>query len=439
MRLKSITLRNIRLFGDEAQTLVFDERKPVTVILGNNGCGKSTILDAASIMLSSFTGAFPGNVEKNFSDWDVHIQHLEDIADYLACKATISEERDFEISRFRKGQTKAPASNLKPLKEYAESLQRQINEGNSHTELPILAYYGTNRAYLQTPARRTYSNKIFRRWDCYNSALDSSTEFKRFFSWFDNKEDEERREKEKRKDFNYKDPVLEAVRKAICDLLNNKYSNPRIDIRPLRFDIDQIDDQGQVEKTLRLEQFSDGYKIVIAMVADIASRMAEANPNLTNPLKTSGIVLIDEVDLHLHPKWQRTILKDLNRVFPNVQFIVTTHSPIILLGATDIAQIVLLDGYHIIDDTNVDISRYDVSQVLLTQLFGLESVYSPEYDKLFNQHRDLLRRYNTLNEDEKRELSQLDNEMKDFSYGQSLKDVQINDLLKKISKKLDIE
>jgi len=437
MRLKSLTLRNVRLFGNESQTISFDAAKPVTIILGNNGSGKSTILDAASIMLSAFTGSFPGNSEKLFTDADIHVDDNNTLSDYLSCKAVISADTDYEIERYRRGISKAPQPQLKSLRTLAESLLSRLK--THEVGLPILAYYGTNRTYLQTPARRTYSQARYSRWDCYNSALDSATEFKRFFSWFDNKEDEERREKEERKDFDYRDPVLESVRKAIRDLLKGRYANPRIDIHPLRFDLDQLDNQGQVDKTLRLEQFSDGYKIIIAMVADIASRMAEGNPDMDEPLMTSGIVLIDEVDLHLHPKWQRTILKDLHRVFPNVQFIVTTHSPIILLGAADIAQIVLLDGSHIIDDTNLDISRYDVSQILLTQLFGLESVYSPKYDEMFKRHEDLLLRYHTLTKEEQEELSKLDKQMRDFSYSQSLDDIKINDLVKKMAKKLNIE
>jgi predicted ATP-binding protein involved in virulence len=425
------------LFGNESQTISFDAAKPVTIILGNNGSGKSTILDAASIMLSAFTGSFPGNSEKLFTDADIHVDDNNTLSDYLSCKAVISADTDYEIERYRRGISKAPQPQLKSLRTLAESLLSRLK--THEVGLPILAYYGTNRTYLQTPARRTYSQARYSRWDCYNSALDSATEFKRFFSWFDNKEDEERREKEERKDFDYRDPVLESVRKAIRDLLKGRYANPRIDIHPLRFDLDQLDNQGQVDKTLRLEQFSDGYKIIIAMVADIASRMAEGNPDMDEPLMTSGIVLIDEVDLHLHPKWQRTILKDLHRVFPNVQFIVTTHSPIILLGAADIAQIVLLDGSHIIDDTNLDISRYDVSQILLTQLFGLESVYSPKYDEMFKRHEDLLLRYHTLTKEEQEELSKLDKQMRDFSYSQSLDDIKINDLVKKMAKKLNIE
>ena len=83
-------------------------------------------------------------------------------------------------------------------------------------------------------------------------------------------------------------------------------------------------------ETLSLNQLSDGEKNMIAMVGDIARRLSMANPSMDNPLEGDGIVMIDEVDLHLHPKWQRLIISKLVEVFPNTQFIVTTHSPQIL-------------------------------------------------------------------------------------------------------------
>ena len=103
-----------------------------------------------------------------------------------------------------------------------------------------------------------------------------------------------------------------------------EFSNPRID-KPAGIAIDWK--YNGIEKTLRIEQFSDGYRTTLAMVMDIAARMAEANPAMREPLETEGVVMIDEVDLHLHPGWQQTILLDLMKAFPNVQFIVTTHSP----------------------------------------------------------------------------------------------------------------
>ena len=78
---------------------------------------------------------------------------------------------------------------------------------------------------------------------------------------------------------------------------------------------------------------SDGEKGIISLVADIAYRMALLNPNLLDKvLETPGVVLIDEIDLHLHPSWQKKIMDNLMSIFPNIQFIVTTHSPSILLN-----------------------------------------------------------------------------------------------------------
>ncbi len=93
-----------------------------------------------------------------------------------------------------------------------------------------------------------------------------------------------------------------------------------------------VDWQDPMQQThaLRIEQLSDGYRTTLAMIMDIAARMTEANPHMADPLLSAGVILIDEIELHLHPGWQQRILGDLTRAFPNVQFIVTTHSPQIL-------------------------------------------------------------------------------------------------------------
>ena len=111
------------------------------------------------------------------------------------------------------------------------------------------------------------------------------------------------------------------------------FVNPHTELDPLCFMIDWENEN----KNLRIDQLSDGYRTTLAMVMDIASRIAllckhSANnsPNIELALNTEGIVLIDEVDLHLHPSWQQRILPDLLRTFPGIQFIVTTHSPQVL-------------------------------------------------------------------------------------------------------------
>ena len=81
---------------------------------------------------------------------------------------------------------------------------------------------------------------------------------------------------------------------------------------------------------IQIDQLSGGYKAVLSVIADIAKRLSMANPDSLNPLEEEAVILIDELDLHLHPKWQKEIVADLKRTFPNSQFIVSTHSPFIV-------------------------------------------------------------------------------------------------------------
>ena len=151
------------------------------------------------------------------------------------------------------------------------------------------------------------------------------TNFKKLFEYFYFLEDLERREKLEKADLNYENGQLSAIRAAICAFLT-EYTNPRTALQPLRFLLDHKDGTAY-----SIEQLSDGYKTSLAMVMDIASRAVEANPHLgVDALKASGIVLIDEIELHLHPSWQQRIIPDLRRTFPNIQFICTTHSPQVL-------------------------------------------------------------------------------------------------------------
>ncbi|MCK5342653.1 MAG: AAA family ATPase, partial [Candidatus Heimdallarchaeota archaeon] len=121
-------------------------------------------------------------------------------------------------------------------------------------------------------------------------------------------------------DSQFLDPQLEAVRNALSRLLPD-FSNFTVRRNPLRMEVEKNG------KSLTVNQLSGGELNLIAMVGDLARRMAIANPDSTKPLEGSGIVLIDEIDLHLHPKWQRTIVPKLLHVFPNCQFIISTHSP----------------------------------------------------------------------------------------------------------------
>ncbi|MFM8296677.1 MAG: AAA family ATPase, partial [Microcystaceae cyanobacterium] len=125
----------------------------------------------------------------------------------------------------------------------------------------------------------------------------------------------------------YQDKQLEGVRVAINKLIP-EFSNLRVRRNPLRMTVNKT--IGDKVEELTINQLSDGEKCLLAMVGDIARRLAIANPGLDDPLQGEGIVLIDEIELHLHPQWQHRIIPRLTETFPNCQFIVTTHSPLVL-------------------------------------------------------------------------------------------------------------
>ena len=183
----------------------------------------------------------------------------------------------------------------------------------------LAVYYPTNRAVLDIPSAYQEPTHRFDQLSAYDQALSGKwSSFRIFFEWFRDREDlENERRLETPK---FRDRELQAVRTAIRRFLPG-CSAVRIRRAPLRMVIDKNGEE------LRVDQLSDGEKCTLAMVGDLARRMAIANPSPEDPLGGAGIVLIDEIDLHLHPGWQRHVVSALEATFPNCQFLVSTHSP----------------------------------------------------------------------------------------------------------------
>ena len=181
---------------------------------------------------------------------------------------------------------------------------------------------------FDAPQRRRGFKTEFSRYAALEGALSARTNFREFFEWFYAKENEELREQKARQGFDFRLKELNAVRTAIERMVQG-ISDPRIETGPLRFVVTVKSGRGASEE-LALDQLSGGVRIMLALAADLARRMAQGNPHFASPLESEAIVLIDEVELHLHPAWQQRVLADLTRTFPNAQFIVSTHSPQVL-------------------------------------------------------------------------------------------------------------
>lgn len=158
-----------------------------------------------------------------------------------------------------------------------------------------------------------------------------------------------------------------------------------------------------------IHQLSLGYKTMVTWMIDLAARMFERYPNSQDPLSEPAIVLVDEIDLHLHPKWQKNIFNYLSDKFPQTQFIVTAHSPLVVQSAPRDANIVLLrkdDDHVVIDNDLKSVQNWRIDQILTSDLFGLESARGEEAEKKLAERKELLSKED-LTREEKMRLDEL--------------------------------
>lgn len=352
MKLKHVTLENFR--GFKKLELTLDPQ--LTVLVGANGAGKSSVLDAIAILLSRITSYVRGGAgRRDIRELDISNLSSNTI---IGLKALEQEEFSWGTLKVKRGHT-APTFNKKPplkLSLYAKHIKQIITDANGLCSIPLFSYYPVNRAVLDIPLRirKSHDFNLLSAWD---GSLTSASNFRSFFEWFREREDLENEIKSyklsdelkmllsnsdhspdsaayQRLKNDYKDPQLLSVRQALYEFLP-EFESFAVRRSPLRMVVQKH------AQEVRVDQLSDGEKCLIALVADIARRLAIANPTLNAPLQGEGVVLIDEVDLHLHPAWQRMVLPKLTATFPNCQFIVSTHSPQIL-GEVDASQIRIL-------------------------------------------------------------------------------------------------
>lgn len=348
MKVKRLELKGFRGFDEIVLDFDTSPQRP-TVFIGVNGVGKSSVLDSLVILLSWFIKRieFDPDSKKPLQSETEHrslpesqfaygypFEDIKNNCDNASGKILIdyqSEEIQWTISTVFQLHNYVEDTNtnhtINMSSEEVEELNiltkkiRDATRKNSYESLPIIIYYSVNRSSSQIPliSQDIVSTTAI---DAYKNALDrKSIDSKEFFQWYRNTEDLEN--ERIRDDANYKDKQLVAVRNAIHTLIP-EFDDLRVKRNPLRMTVNKNTQE------LIIDQLSDGEKCLLAMVGDIARRLAIANPSLDDPLQGEGIVLIDEIELHLYPQWQHKIIPRLTETFPNCQFIVTTHSPQVL-------------------------------------------------------------------------------------------------------------
>lgn len=377
MKINQLTLKNYRRFADLNISFELDSDNKTTVFIGNNGAGKTAILDALVLNLSWLIARINREKGKGKSIDDTDILNGTSSAtvylwlSYNKCPFTLT------VAGTRKGHSKQKIeSQLTEVSKLADIFRQQLTDNSENAPLPLIVYYPVNRVVVDIPLKiRTRHN--FEQIDGYDNALQQGVDFRRFFEWFRDREDAENEFKVAATDHikelflqqnlsleilhsaSTPDKQLESVRRAIQTFMPD-FDNLHVERKPrLRMVVNKNG------KKLDVAQLSQGEKSLMSLVGDIARRLAMMNPALENPLEGEGIVLIDEIDMHLHPTWQRSVIGNLNKTFPNCQFILTTHSPIVISEMPNLL-VYALDNGEITKLNNL--YGMDVNHVLLREM-----------------------------------------------------------------------
>lgn len=334
MKINEITIKNFRGFEDFHAELNPD----LTVFIGNNGSGKSTVLDAISISIGTFFSGLDGVPGTGINKEDVTCKSFDmgtviDLQHQYPSVITAKGEVGGEVMEWSRSLNGASGRtttiDAKSIISAAEGYQARIREGDTSLILPIISYYGTGRLWAQKKEKRSSEQLVqFSRLSGYIDCLAAESNEKLMLKWFEKMTIQQAQRQQPSPELN---AVEQAVSRCFAGITGSEQVVTQFNLDTHSLDILYTDAEGW-KLRVPMKNLSDGYKNTIGMIADIAYRMAILNPQLLGNVltETPGIVLIDEVDLHLHPVWQQRIIRDLQTLFPKVQFIVSTHAPSVI-------------------------------------------------------------------------------------------------------------
>ena len=347
MKLKKISITNYRCFGKV--DIDFDEH--TTLIVGKNGAGKTAILDAVAVAVSTFLLGIDGGVSRSISKDDARYEFhdLDGTVDPqhqfpVSIESTGDCLDNHDVKWVRSLNSESGNTTVKEARELtniSKDAQKRIMTGDKSLILPLISYYGTGRLYAQKKEKKNIKSLTeFKRQVGYVDCMAAESNEKLMLNWFQIQTLKSLQEQQ-RTGIVEKPLLLKTVESAICKCFERISGSKNAGI------VFDLDTHGSLQK-FAMDEMSDGYKNTLSMIGDIAYRMAVLNPMLGDKVleETSGVVVIDEIDLHLHPQWQQTIISDLNTIFPKIQFIVSSHAPAVINSVAK-EQIRILDNGEI--------------------------------------------------------------------------------------------
>jgi len=364
MVIKHIRVKNFR--GYEQRDFIFDNH--LSVIVGNNTAGKTALLQAIQVALGAYLASLrdlPNEpaYRHNFTKEDVYMRYDPDYKDFFKSdeKTRIDVDALFPRTVIREGKIdciiddniswwrEMRGSRTTHSQECAGELINRVEEMVSMRKnktapaiYPLVLSFGVNRIdnqYKSAAKTEIRASKIVK---AYMSSLRETVDFKSAFDWLYRHGQPGMQDREFEGTYT---AFIEALTTAIPAL-----SDVFVDSKNREL-IAKLSVYGQEPNYQIFDHMSDGFKSIICMVAEMAYRCVQLNGFLGKETikKTPGVVLIDELDLYLHPHWQVHLLKDLHEAFPLIQFIVTSHSPFIIQSVRT-QNLIVLDGRY--DETD---------------------------------------------------------------------------------------
>lgn len=390
MKIETIELKNFRCFDEK--TFHFDES--MTVIIGNNTSGKTSLLEAISVAMGGFLLGIPNSYagvtkqahSRNISNDDVRrffakgkevIQTEFSSPIYVEATGKINDDNVKWGRSLDKLGARTKNAGCKAIQKKAANLyKKSINDGS--TTLPILMHYGTGRLWAgqNTNIKKlTTTNTALG----YYYSLKSDAQNKLLMPWIQ-KMHEISRDRDQRLS------ILECVYDTILAFIPNSercYFSREYNELTLVFN----------GKEFPFSLLSDGQRNVISLIGDIAMRCAHLNQHLgiNAARKTPGIVLVDELDTNIHPTWQKLLIPKLKEYFKNIQFIVTTHSPFVIQSLKG-GKIIDLDSHSAVDFSSSQAWKYSIEEVS-QDLMHVKTKRSKDFQKMTSitkEYYDLL-------------------------------------------------
>ncbi len=349
-RLREIRARNYRCFDE--LTLPLEE--DTTVLFAENGGGKTALLSALAMGLAVFQRGAPKTARFSPAR-DIRLRTLDEKGRRepvgrceLAWTADVGESESVGWSTASQPGSGRATNRHRPI---LEALERGRAPGEPW---PLFAWYGVDRLGRQRGRRRKIERKGDR-WEAYDRSLDPNLDDEALLQWLQDEVlgDVVRRQQDEPERF-FQQAVMDATVRATPGVKRAWY-DPVAQGPVVHFE------NGHVAPWLEL---SDGYHVFIALVADIARRAVMLNQfdGADAPARVEGVVLIDEIYLHLHPRWQRVVFPGLREAFPRLQLVVTTHSPQVLSSAENRQVRRLVDGK--IQEGQVFVEGRDTNAIL---------------------------------------------------------------------------